>query len=404
MTSKRTLAVLFITLLVDMIGVGMIIPIIPIIFTDPTSPSFLLQGYSHQLQYVIAGMITALAGIMTFIASPLLGELSDVYGRKKLLTLCIGILALSQIVFGIGIEISSLTLLFISRAIAGLAGANIAIVQASIADITLPKDRAKNFGLIGAAFGIGFIIGPVMGGLLVALTHNASVPFFTAAVLGIMNLVSISFFLKETHVVPKNKTHTLTLLKAVHNVKKAFTDSDLSTLYTSSFSYMIGFTFFTSITGMYLVQRFTLTSAGLGTYFGVIGIWIVITQGFILRIITKLYNEKQILRFSLVSVALAIGCMPLMPSIIFIYALVPFIAIPQGLSMANMGALISKSAPAEKQGTALGINGSLNALAQGVIPAISGGITALFGLSFPYILASICILFAWRNLFFKGMK
>jgi DHA1 family tetracycline resistance protein-like MFS transporter len=401
MSTKYRLPVLFITLLIDMIGVGMVIPILPIIFTDPSSPSFLLQGFSSQEQFTIAGLVTALAGVMMFLASPILGELSDLYGRKKLLTLCIAILAFSQIIFGIGIEVSSLWLLFISRAIAGVAGANIGIVQAAIADITLPKDRAKNFGLIGAAFGIGFILGPILGGAIVSATHNASIPFFAAAVLGILNLISVTFLLKETHTLPKDRTNHITFFKAINNIKKAFADKEASVVYRSSFFYLIGFAFFTSITGIYLVQRFGVSSGGLGTYFGVIGVWIVITQAFILRIVTKIYNERQILRISMVCVAFTIGLMPFMPSLLLVYVLVPFIAIPQGLSMTNMGALISKSVSPEKQGAALGINGSLNALAQGVVPALAGGITALFGLSFPYIIGTFCILYAWRNLFFR---
>ena len=175
-----------------MIGVGMIIPIIPIIFTDPTSPSFLLSGYTTGEQYLFAGLLTALFGLMQFLGAPLLGELSDVYGRKKLLILGVGVLAVSQLLFGFGIEIGSLTLLFFSRAIAGLAGANFSIAQASIADITEPKDRAKNFGLIGAAFGIGFILGPTLGGLLSHTFNNAAVPFWIASLLGIGNVLFVS--------------------------------------------------------------------------------------------------------------------------------------------------------------------------------------------------------------------
>ena len=116
---KKTLRVLFFTLMLDMIGLGMVIPIIPIIFTDPSSPSFLLEGYSTQGQYIVSGVITALFGIILFFAAPLLGELSDVYGRKRLLMVGVGVLAFSQLLFGLGIEIGLSSLLFGSRAGAG---------------------------------------------------------------------------------------------------------------------------------------------------------------------------------------------------------------------------------------------------------------------------------------------
>lgn len=398
---KNTLIILFLTILLDMVGIGMIIPIIPIIFTDPTSPSFLLHGFSSDMQFIIAGSITALAGIMTFFAAPILGELSDLYGRKKLLALCIGILALSQIFFAFGILLSSLTILFISRVVAGLAGANISIAQAAIADITEPKNRARNFGLIGVAVGIGFIVGPALGGSIASISHSASMPFFVAGLLGIVNLILVTFLLPETHSIPESKLHNITIFKALHNIKTAFTQKEASRVYISSFLYLTGFSFFTSSTGVFLVQKFTITEGGLGTYFGVLGVWIVITQGFILRVITKKYTEKQILKYSLVAVASAVMVMPLIPNLTFMYILLPFIAIPQGLSMANMNALISKSVSPSKQGAAMGINASLSALAQGLVPALAGLISALLGISFPYVIAGVCMLFAWQNLFLK---
>ncbi len=193
--SKRVFPVLFATILLDMIGIGMLIPVLPIIFTDPSSPAFILQGYSVSAQYAMAGLLTALFGLMQFISAPLLGELSDVYGRKKLLTLGVGILALSQLLFGFGIETGSLFILFVSRIIAGIAGGNFSIAQASIADITAPEFRARNFGLIGVAVGVGFIIGPMLGGFIVSATGNAAMPFWFAAALGIVNVLSISLFL-----------------------------------------------------------------------------------------------------------------------------------------------------------------------------------------------------------------
>jgi DHA1 family tetracycline resistance protein-like MFS transporter len=162
-----------------MIGTGMVIPIIPILFTDPSSPSFMLPD-TRSLAISYCGLITALFGLMQFIASPILGELSDVYGRKRLLTLGVATLAIAQMLFGFGIGIASLALLLVSRAIAGLAGANFSIAQAAIADVSEPHERAKNFGLIGAAFGIGFILGPLLGGWIAHLTGHASSPFWFA--------------------------------------------------------------------------------------------------------------------------------------------------------------------------------------------------------------------------------
>ena len=396
---KRILAVVFGTLLLDMIGTGMVFPIIPILFTDPSSPAFMLAGYSKGAQFLVAGLITSLFGLMQFIAAPILGELSDIYGRKKLLMLGVGILAISQLLFGVGIIIGSITVLLITRAIAGIAAANLSIAQATIADITEPKDRAKNFGLIGAAFGIGFILGPLLGGWIAALFQNAAAPFWFSSILGILNLLFVAFMLPETRKGIRETARKFHILKGIHNIRAALKDYDARPVYLTSFLYMSGFSFFVSFVGVLLVNRYGLTEAGIGTFFAFVGMCVVITQLFILRFLTKYYNEKQILRVSLLCVGGALFLYPFMPSITILYFLVPVLAIPQGLSMANIGSLVSRSVSAEKQGAALGINSSLVAFAQGVVPLVAGFGSGLIGIKAPFIAGSILVFSAWLNLF-----
>lgn len=395
---KKTLGILFVTLLIDMIGIGMIIPIFPIIFTDSTSPSFLLSGYSQEAQYIFAGLLTAIFGLMQFFSAPLLGELSDVYGRKKLLTLGAGILALSQLLFGLSVEIGSLWLIFFSRIVAGIAGGNFSIAQASIADITEPKDRAKNFGLIGAAFGTGFIIGPLLGGFLAHTFESAAVPFWVAAALGMVNVISVSLFLPETHRHRREK-HQFHFLKGLHNIQSAWRDYDARPVYLTSFFYTAGFAFFTSFIGIFLVARYGLDEAAIGTFFGVVGAWIIITQLFILRLLTRRYAEKAILRVSLLVLAVALLLYPFVPSVFLLYAMIPILAIPNGLSIANIGALVSKSVSSERQGVALGINGSLMALAQGVIPLTAGVISGFMSIHAPFVAGALLVFMAWLTFF-----
>lgn len=383
-----------------MIGIGMIIPIIPVIFTDPSSSHFLLVHYSTGEQYVFAGAVTALFGLMQFITAPLLGELSDVFGRKKLLTIGVGILALSQILFGFGIEIASIPLILLSRAIAGIAGANFSIAQASIADVTAPHDRAKNFGLIGAAFGIGFIIGPMLGGFVASSSGSPSAPFWLAGMLGVLNVMSISLFLPETNMHRSEQKH-FTLLKGIHNIRSAFRDKDERPLYLANFLYVSGFTFFTSFVSILLVARFHFTEANIGMFFGILGIWIVFTQGFVLRFLTKKYNEKQILRFSLLFLMTGLSLYAVVPSTFLLYVLIPVVAVSNGLSMANMASLISKGVSDKKQGAALGINGSLMALAQGIIPLIAGFGSGVVGITGPFFAGSLSVFCAWYILFLR---
>lgn len=394
----KPLPILFFTLLLDTISIGILIPVLPAIFNDPTSSTFILHGYSTTAQYFIAGAIVAVFGLMQFIAAPILGELSDVYGRKRLLTLGVALLAISNLFFGFGIEVASLTVLFVSRIIAGLAGANFSIAQATIADVTSPENRAKNFGLIGAAFGIGFILGPLLGGFMASTFNHAAAPFWFAGILGIVNVLFISLFLPETRKVEKREVERFNLLKGIDNIKVAMKDKEAGPVYLTSFLYMAGFAFFTSFVGILLSVQYGFTEAQIGTFFGIVGVCIVITQTLILPRVAKRYSERRILLYGFPVVALCILLYPFVNHPALLYILVPIMSVPQGLAFANISALISKNVGAGKQGAALGINGSLMALAQGIIPLLAGVGTGILGLRLPFVAGAVLVVVAWAVL------
>lgn len=402
-SSRTVLAVLFGTLLLDSIGFGIVFPIIPILFTDPASPSFMLGGYSVGAQLFLAGLIAAVFGLVQFVAAPLLGELSDIYGRKRLLVIGVAVLGFSQLLFGFGIEIGSLLLLFVARTIAGFAAANISIAQATIADVSAPEDRAKNFGLIGAAFGLGFIIGPLMGGWIAAVAQNPAAPFWVSSLLGLVNVVFLSLTLRETHKRPQAE-HSFTLTKGLTNIRNAFLDVDVRPLYLTSLLYFAGFTFFTSYIGVLLVSAFAFTEGDVGTFFAVVGAFVILTQTVILRIVSKAYTEYPVLFVGIPLTALTVVAYAYVPAAYLVYVLIPLMAVPQGLTMANLPALISKGVSNEKQGAAMGINGSLMALAQGLIPLVAGVITAFFGLKIAFVLGALCMLFSWVPIYLRRRK
>jgi predicted MFS family arabinose efflux permease len=170
-------------------------------------------------------------------------------------------------------------------------------------------------------------------------------------------------------------------------------------VYLSNFLYMCGFSFFTSFIGILLVSRFGQNEAGVGTYFAIVGACVVITQVFILRFLTRHYHERQILQYTMLIAAAVLLLQPFMPNALWLFALIPFLAIPQALTMANITSLVSKSVSPEKQGAALGINGSLQALSQGAIPLIAGGGAGLVGVHAPFIAATIFVVASWFVLF-----
>lgn len=395
---KRVSKVLFGTLLIDMIGFGMVFPIIPIIFTDPSSPAFLLTGYSRASQLFVAGAIIALWGIMQFIAAPILGELSDIHGRKKLLMFGVGILGLSQFLFGFGVAAKSLVLLFVARAIAGVAAGNVSIAQAAVADVTEPKDRAKNFGLIGAAVGLGLVLGPLLSGWIAGATHSPASPFVVAGFMGIINVCLVAALLPETNLRPKLQ-QAFTLMKGLINIRTAFTEAGVRYIYLTTFLYIFGMVLVTSFYGIFLVSVFHLSAPQVGMAFAAVGACIVLAQLFVLRLVLKKYSERAIMRVSIVSVAGAIGLSAFMPNAGLFLAFIPLVSIPHGLTLATLPALLSKSSAPEKQGAALGINASLIALATGLAPVVAGLGSGILGIRMPFLTGALLLGCAWMALF-----
>lgn len=391
---QRILGVLFFTLLIDMIGVGMLIPIIPSLFTDSTSPSFLLDGFSVSEQFLVAGLITAVFSFMQFLTAPILGELSDMFGRKKLLTLGVAMLALSQFLFAAGIALGSVLVLLFSRVLGGIAGANFSIAQAVIADVTPPEKRAQNFGLIGAAFGVGFILGPLLGGVLAGTTGNPAAPFIFAGVLGVLNVISISLFLTETNHSRMTKGR-VSVLKAWHNIVAAYNDRDVRPVYIISFLIMLGFGFYSSFSAIFLTEQFGFSETAVGTYFAAVGVWIIISQIFLVRYAAARYSSRTLLLFASPILALCIVLYPVMPSVWMFYVVMPFMAGAFGLITTAIPALVSQGADKDKQGASLGINGSLQALAQGAAPLAAGLIAGSFGLTTSFVFGTLLVLSAF---------
>ena len=183
--ASNPLPVVLFTVFVDLLGVGILIPVIPQLMANPGSNYYLFpENTPASHGYIVLGFLVAIFPLMQFIATPILGQLSDKFGRKKILAISLAGTSMSYVLFAIGIMTKNIPLLFLSRGFDGITGGNIAVAQAAVADVTPPEKRARNFGLIGAVFGFGFIIGPYIGGKLsdpsIISWFNATTPFFFA--------------------------------------------------------------------------------------------------------------------------------------------------------------------------------------------------------------------------------
>ncbi|MCK9344657.1 MAG: MFS transporter [Candidatus Pacebacteria bacterium] len=396
--SRKIVPLVFITILVDMLGIGVLIPIIPQLFTNPASPHYIASSAQYGSGYFLVGLLMALYSAGMFLAAPLFGELSDRYGRKKMLSYALGGGALSYALFALGIALQNIPLMLFSRIAGGLSAGNIGIAQAIIADITPPAQRAARFGLIGAAFGLGFILGPALGGILSNPQglgiFGAATPFYFSALLASINVLWVIFVLPETNHNLKKASEKLSLLRSFSNISRALRPSTRRALFGVNFLFQAGFTFYTSFLGVLLVQRFGVGEVDIGTYFSYVGIFIVVTQGLITRPVTARFSEKQILRLSLPAVALAIVAIAFAPTMETLYFIAPFFAVATGLSMANLTSAVSRRAGEGVQGEVLGINSSVNALAQAFPPLLAGVVASFTAPVVPLFVAATFILLA----------
>jgi len=395
---SNPLPVILFTIFIDMLGVGILIPVIPQLLANPHSSEFLLPaGFSLATGYILLGFLTAIFPIAQFFATPILGQLSDTFGRRKLLAISIIGTSLSYVVFAFGIITKNLPLLFISRGFDGITGGNIAVAQAAVADITKPENRAKNFGLIGAAFGFGFIIGPYIGGKLsdpaVVQWFSASTPFWFAAILSFLNFISILLFFPETRTLVSQKLN-INWTQAFQNIWRAFQIPNLRPIFATMFLFNGGFTFYTTFFSVFLITKFAFTQGNIGDYFAYIGIWIALVQAVITRLVAKRMSEYNVLRITIAANGLLMFSYLFITSSWQLYWIAPFFALFIGLTMANSTALISKSASADIQGEVLGINASVQALAQSIPPIIAGYLASSVNAIAPVIVAGIVMLSA----------
>ena len=339
------------------------------------------------------GALVGIYSLMQFLASPILGQMSDRFGRKKVLIVSLIGTALSYILFAVGIILVNIPLLFISRILDGITGGNISVAKAVIADITEPAHRAKNFALIGAAYGLGFILGPIIGSRLSDPTFvswfNSATPFYFAALLSVINIIMVTFMLEETLITRSHKP--LKGRQMFINIKNALRETRISRILTLELLYVSGFAFFVTFLGVHLIERFSMGQREIGNFFSILGIWIIFAQLVTTRQLANYFSSKQLLSFSILTTSATIFLFYLSTETIHVYMVIPFIAMANGLTLSNMSALISGAVDKKRQGEIMGIQSSVQAIGQSVPPILSGFVAALVFPSAPILAGSLLI-------------
>jgi len=390
------LLALFLTIFIDMLGVGILIPVFPLLILPHSPDSILPTGWTIQQGFILFGWLSATYPLAQFFAAPILGQLADRFGRKKVLAASISGTVLGYLLFATGIAMRNIPLLFASRMLDGITGGNISVAQAGIADISTAKNRARNFGFIGMAFGLGFILGPYVGGKLadpnIVSWFGAQTPFYFTALLSFFNVLLILAFLPETLKLAKKARIEVT--RPFKNIVAAFSKPGIRSVMPTSFLFTAGFTFFTTFFAIVLAQKFNFKPGNTGDYFAYIGLWIAIVQGGLTGLIAKKFKDYSVLRVSIFISAISLLGYFLIPAgePRWLFLIPPFLALGNGLTMAFNSSLISRISPRDVQGESLGINASIMALAQ-AIPAVIAGYVAVAAVdsNMPVLVGSVTI-------------
>ncbi|CAN5451085.1 tetracycline resistance MFS efflux pump [soil metagenome] len=355
----KPIIIIFITVFIDLIGFGMVIPILPF-FAE--TPPFNATPFE-------IGLLLASYSVMQFVFSPILGRISDKYGRRPVLFLSLLGSAVGYLVIGFA---GVLWIVFLGRIIGGITGGNISTAQAYIADVTTRENRARGMGLFGAAFGLGFIFGPAIAGIL--SKYGIHVPFLFAAVLSFANAVALYFFLPETR---NKETHKNLVTKNRFAVLfESLKDSRFTTITVLYFLVVTAFSIMTTAFVLYTMYRFGYNAEQNGYLFAYIGFLAVIMQGALFGKLAKKFGESWLV---------VIGCLLLVGSLFVVPYVGPdsgglvglligigFFALGNALSSPALTSLASKIADEREQGKALGIMQSAASLARAIGPVIGG--------------------------------
>jgi multidrug resistance protein len=370
------LGIVFTTVVIDLVGFGIVIPILPLYAEDlGASPT-------------VIGALAASYALMQFVFAPVWGRLSDRYGRRPVILVALAGSAVSSLLIGLA---SALWFLFLARILNGIAGASYAAAQAYVADVTGPRDRARGMGLIGAAFGLGFVLGPAIGGLFALWDPRA--PFFVAAALAAANLVLAWRRLPE----PERRRSARVPTRLL--VARAMHSPTIAPMLVITFLGTFAFVGMEQTFALLGERRFDFGLVETGLVFTYIGIVVAVVQGKAIGPLVARYGERQILLAGLVLTGLALALLAVTTRL---WALFPVAALlaASGLVFPTVTSYISQAAGEDDQGAMLGIAASVGSLARIAGPLAAGALFEV-GVPVPYLvgaaLFAVCLLIAVRS-------
>lgn len=385
------LPILFImfTVMIDAMGIGLIMPVMPDLLIE-------VGGGTLGAAALWGGVLATSFAAMQFLFGPVIGGLSDRFGRRPVLLVSLVVMAVDYLVMAVA---GTIWLLLIGRIIGGITAATHSTANAYIADISKPEDKAANFGLIGAAFGIGFVLGPLMGGLLAE--YGTRAPFYAAAALAGLNAIFGWFVLKETVTDAIRRPFSLKRANPFGAFKALSKLPTIGPLLGVFFFYQVAFTVYPSIWSYFGKERFDWDPSTIGLSLGLFGIMIALVQGLLIRPVLKYLGERGTVIYGLLFDVLAFGLLAIVTSGTIALILIPIAALAGVVTPALQG-LMSRSVADNQQGELQGALTSVTALAMIIAPmamtttfaAFTGDTAPIYFPGAPFVLSMVLVIVA----------
>ena len=387
--SKLPIFVIFTTVVLDSMGIGIIIPVMPALFAEVTG--------SEKISDIAiwGGLLASTFALMQFIFGPILGALSDRYGRKPILLLALFVMAAYYLLMGFA---QTLWLLFLGRLIGGITAATHATANAYMADISSPEEKAARFGMLGAGFGLGFVLGPLIGGLLGEWGPRA--PFFAAAMLAAANGVLCYFVLKES-LKTKNRREFMWYranpIGAILDLRKF---EGIYSLLLVFLLFTVGTSIYAAIWPFFTVERFSWSPGMIGISLTIYGVCFAIVQGVLVRPAIKIWGEKKTIIIGFCFEFSAMVTFAFLTDGKILIILIPLASLGV-LAQPAIQAILSKSVGDDRQGAIQGVASSLNAIAMVITPITMTWILAVFSdktakyyfPGMPFLFSALMVLF-----------
>jgi MFS family permease len=379
--------VMLLVVFIDLLGFGVVIPLLPF-----------YGEHFHASPAEITTLMSIFSGLQ-LLAAPLWGRLSDRIGRRPVVLVSLTTSILAYLWLS---SADALWMLFAARALQGISAGNISVAQAYIADVTTPENRAKGMGGLGAALGLGFVLGPAMGGLLAGgdpASINVAIPSYVAAALSALALVVALFSLEES-LTPALRAKAGRQPGRIAQIRDAFSRPRLRILMAMFFTTTFAFAGMESTFGLWADHRLNWGPRQVGLVFAAVGIVLVIVQGMLIGRIIKRFGEPRALFAGTVAIGIGLALLAAAREPVLGVVASCWLALGMGLASPSTSALISKEAAADEQGSILGVNQSVGSFARIAGPAVAGQAFEFGGPSAPYAVGAVIMLLsaaiAWQ--------